>query len=68
MEYGGRIERGRVTEVTDAGYVVESLDRKGIVSPPIPTMSQTAHVEDDRVLFVLFADGTGMILTTAQII
>lgn len=61
----GVIERGRVKEVTDAGYVVESLDRKGIVSPPLSPIIDGTYAEDDMVLFVLFRDGTGKILSGA---
>lgn len=61
----GYIERGRVTEVTDAGYVVESLDRKGIVSPPLSPITDSTYEANDMVLFVLFRDGTGKIISEA---
>ena len=61
----GVIERGRVKEVTDTGYVVESLDRKGIVSPPLSPIMNSTYAVNDMVLFVLFRDGTGKIISGA---
>ena len=66
MEYGGVIERGRAMECTAGGWIVESLDRPGIVSPPLPALSDGLCAAGDVVLFVLFADGTGMVLCAAQ--
>lgn len=60
-DYGARIERGKVVSETEEGFVVESLDRDGVVSPPILTMDEIEV--GDRVLFTLFDDGTGYILT-----
>ena len=59
----GCIERGRVIQVTDAGYVVESLDRKGIVTPPLSPFTDSTYAANDMVLFVLFRDGTGKIIS-----
>lgn len=61
----GNIERGKVKEISDSGYVVESLDRKGIVSPPIEPITETTYAQNDMVLFVLFSDGTGKIISSA---
>ncbi len=61
----GNIERGKVKEISDSGYVVESLDRKGIVSPPIEPITETTYAQNDMVLFVLFSDGTGKIISGA---
>ena len=61
----GGIERGRVAEATAAGYIVESLDRKGIVSPPITPAGESEYAQGDLVLFVLFRDGTGKIICEA---
>ena len=61
----GYIERGRIIQVTDAGYVVESLDRKGIVSPPISPIFDSTYAVNVMVLFVLFKDGTGKIISGA---
>lgn len=58
----GLIERGIINSVNADGYIVESLDRDGIVSPALPAMSGGSFSEGDAVLFVLFRDGTGMIL------
>lgn len=61
----GNIERGKVKEISDSGYVVESLDRKGIVSPPIEPITEATYAQNDMVLFVLFSDGTGKIISGA---
>ena len=64
---GGFIERGIITEASNDGYTVKSLDRKNITSPPLGTLGisgQTFSV-NDLVLFVLFRDGTGKIICKA---
>ena len=61
----GFLERGRITSITNYGYVVESLDRKGIVTPPIRPIYNEPFSENDIVLFVLFRDGTGKIICDA---
>ena len=61
----GNIERGKIVEVTGSGYIVESLDRKGIVSPPITPIDSNTYAVTDMVLFVLFNDGTGKIISIA---
>lgn len=64
MEYGATIERGKIKEVRSGMYIVASLDRDGIETPPIPRMTsgvEPYHV-GDKVYFFLFGDGEGMIL------
>ena len=61
----GYIERGRIMEAAEAGYIVESLDRKGIVSPPLEPITEATYTQGDMVLFVLFQDGTGKIISGA---
>lgn len=61
----GFIERGSVKEASEAGYIVESLDRKGITSPPIQPINENTYTQGDMVLFVLFRDGTGKIISGA---
>lgn len=61
----GNIERGRIRMATDTGYIVDSLDRRGIVSPPLSAVNDAAYSEGDMVLFVLFPDGTGKIISEA---
>lgn len=64
VEYGATIERGRIKEVRTGGYVVTSLDRDGIETPPIPRMTNSgvAYQVGDNVYFFLFSDGEGMVL------
>ena len=57
----GRVERGKITKVTDKGCSVASLDRKGIETLPISANGITYKV-GDRVYFASFPDGTGLIL------
>ncbi len=61
----GFIERGSIKEAAQAGYIVESLDRKGIISPPIQPINDSTYTQGDMVLFVLFRDGTGKIISGA---
>ncbi|GHU83922.1 hypothetical protein FACS1894196_4610 [Clostridia bacterium] len=63
-EYGARVERGRVTEVTADGTRVESLEREGITTPPIAVAQWVTVAEGDRVYFFVFDDGGGMIFET----
>ena len=57
------IERGRVTVADSSGYIVESLDRAGMLSPPlIPVNEEATYTVGDTVFFFLFPDGTGRIL------
>lgn len=61
----GNIERGRIAQITESGYIVESLDRRGIVSPPLLPIGSETFREGGMVLFVLFSDGTGRIISDA---
>lgn len=61
---GALVERGTIKSIESAGYIVASLDRKGIVSPPLSAMSED-YAAGDMVLFVLFSDGTGKIICKA---
>ena len=63
MSRKAAIERGMILEATEDGYLVASLDRLGIVSPPIPTIQTPELSEGDKVYFFLFQDGTGGILS-----
>lgn len=56
------VERGIVTEVAAEGARAESLDRPGIVTPPMKQIFTGTLTEGDRVLFVLFPDGEGFLL------
>lgn len=59
---GATVERGRIVHVTDAGYLVVSLDRAGLVSGVITGTDDTAYQMGDMVYFFLFRDGTGKII------
>lgn len=65
----GIIERGKITTITDGGYSVSSLDRDGIVTPPLKAIQygQSSgtlpnYKVGDRVYFFVFSDGTGRII------
>lgn len=62
MEYGARLERGVISRSTEDGYIVQSLDREGIVTPGIWPVDGTEYQAGDRVVFFLFRDGTGRVL------
>lgn len=64
MEAGAVIERGRIVS-TDGGYTVASLDREGIVSPPILSIDAKTYSTGDMVYFFLFNDGNGKIISPA---
>ena len=61
---GALVERGTIRSIESAGYIVTSLDRKGIISPPLGAIGEDYAV-GDMVLFVLFSDGTGKIICKA---
>lgn len=65
MEKGAIIERGKVLTAADGGYTVQSLDRDGIVSPPIQPIDDSTYTVNDMVYFFLFRDGTGKIICGA---
>lgn len=60
--YGAPLERGVIEEITDNRYRVTSIDRDGITSRPIKTISSGDLEIGDKVYFFLFPDGTGLIL------
>ena len=59
----GIIERGTVTEITAGKYTVASIDREGIVTPPLPPlMEENSFSVGDQVIYFYFNDGTGRII------
>lgn len=56
------IERGVIRSATDDGYTIASLDRTGIVTPPLKALRDAQYKVGDQVYFFLFEDGTGGIL------
>lgn len=76
--YGAMVERGEIMAILDEGYVVQSLSRLGVITPPIPaqemivkiTMDAENNIQiehrkyaaGDRVYFFLFDDGKGMVI------
>lgn len=61
----GVIERGTIKAAEDGAYIVASLDRRGIESPPIKPINDETYTVDDMVYFFLFPDGTGRIICAA---
>ena len=60
---GAVVERGIVVAACAGNtYIVESLDRPGIKSPPIGVTDGDCAV-DDIVHFVLYPDGSGKIIS-----
>lgn len=64
-DYGARIERGSIKEVAAAGCRVESFDRPGIITPPIPAIGSAEFSDGDLVYFFVFEDGRGLIIGRA---
>ena len=60
--FGAYLERGEVTGSEADKWTVKSLDRVGIDSPPLPSLSGATYAQGDIVLFSMFPDGTGMII------
>ena len=56
------VERGKILMVTEDGYIVASLDRDGIVTPPIKPTDDAEYAVGDLVYFLIFSDGTGKVL------
>lgn len=60
--YGAPVERGRVLRVSDGRAVVESVDRDGLITPPIMILAGLTVSDGDTVFFCAFEDGTGLVL------
>ena len=60
--FGAYLERGEVIGADTGKWTVKSLDRVGIESPPLPSLSGTPYANGDIVLFSMFSDGTGIII------
>lgn len=58
----GFIERGVIRKTLDGGYIIASLDREGIETPPILPIDDRSYSEGDRIYYFYFPDGTGRIL------
>ena len=57
------IERGEVVMEVGGKYVVASLDREGIATPPLGKLTDEVYDVGDTVYFFLFGDGTGKIIS-----
>ena len=65
----GIIERGEILEQSAGGYIIKSLDRDGITTPPLRTIQDgqagvtpPAYAVGDKVYYFIFKDGTGRII------
>jgi hypothetical protein len=56
------IERGIVVSAPEGGYKVQSYSRDGLITPVLPSLTQDAYTQGDKVYFFLFDDGHGAIL------
>lgn len=61
-EYGAVIERGEIIESENNLYVVRSLTRSGVTTPPMRAADGTTYRNGDRVYFFMFDDGNGRII------
>lgn len=61
--WGAPVERGRIRAAEGDGYIIESYDRAGIITPPLKAMNGSdTFSAGEKVYYILFADGTGAIL------
>lgn len=67
----GIIERGEILEINQSGYVIKSLDRDGITTPPIKTIEDgqagivpPVYAVGNKVYYFIFKDGTGRVIGT----
>mgnify|MGYP006873098553 CR=1 FL=1 len=59
----GIIERGKIISAEAGGYVIASIDRDGIETPPLAALhSGETYSAGDHVYYFIFGDGTGRIL------
>lgn len=59
----GIIERGEIASTSADGYIVTSLDREGIETPPLKPVNRDETFEiGEKVYFFFFKDGTGRII------
>ena len=60
-EYGVNMERGICRKIENGGAVVESLDRPGVISPPLKRLDGSLPAVGEKVWFWLAGDGDGML-------
>lgn len=60
-EYG-IIERGEVLEATQDGYIIASIDRDGIITPPLKALiGGKSFSVGEKVCYFIFKDGFGRV-------
>lgn len=59
---GAYLERGYVADAKEGKYRIASYDRHGITTPPLGSFHDDTFSIGDKVIFVLFPDGSGKIL------
>ena len=58
----GIIERGEIVSVDQGKYKIASLDRDGIITPPMLPIDDKEYAVGDKVYYFYFKDGTGRII------
>lgn len=59
----GIIERGKILEVKETGYIIASYDRDGIITPPLRALDDNkSYSEGDMVYYFIFRDGSGRVI------
>ena len=58
----GVIERGRIQTAANGKYTIASLDRDGIITPPMSPIDDNTYSVGDGVYYFYFKDGTGRII------
>lgn len=59
------IERGTIVSAENNAYKIKSLDRNGIITPPLKTIGGSVYELNAAVYFFLFDDGTGAVIAEA---
>lgn len=59
---GAKIERGMIAEIAGGLLTVRSLDRDGVLTPPLGALTDGNYSVGDLVFFFVFDDGTGLVL------
>ena len=58
----GVIERGKIQTAANGEYTIASLDRDGIITPPMRAIDNNTYSVGDEVYYFYFKDGTGRII------
>lgn len=61
-EWGTRMERGKITEISGGKYKVKSYDRTGLTFTELKNRTGVVLEVGDKVVFYAFCDGRGSMI------